>query len=105
MGTDGAIGVLSRDLLEEGAYVLVTLGVLEVLVGGLRGLERVVLDRHEVVDDVVGGRVLAGHASSFVEMRGRRPIDVPLTRPGGFKPAVSGYAQGVSEETTDTGGI
>src|SRR3954469_757678 len=46
--------VVVLDLLDELAYVVVVLRVLQELVVYLRALEGVVLDRHEVVDDVGG---------------------------------------------------
>src|SRR4051812_29462950 len=62
-------------------HLVVALGVLEVAVGGLRRLEGVVLDAHQVVDDVVGGGVLAGHAGLLVLGTARgRFLPLPVSR-------------------------
>src|SRR3954465_7696182 len=56
--------VLLLDLLDELGDVLVVGGVTEELVVNLRTLERVVLDRDEVVDDVAGSG--AGHSAPSI---------------------------------------
>src|SRR6266480_996066 len=58
MASNRALGVLQLALPHEVGDVVMLVGVLEVPVVDLAGLERVVLDADEVVDDVVCGSVL-----------------------------------------------
>jgi hypothetical protein len=62
----GALGVLLGALLEKRLDVVVTVGVLYVGVIGLSGLESVILDAHQVVDNVVGGTVSGCHGLLLV---------------------------------------